>query len=444
MAHHSISRSWQVSPTRAPLEGEVSVPGDKSISHRALMFSAFGHGDVRIGGLLRGEDVLSTWKAMSALGVGIVDGSDDVVTVHGRGFEAWREPGDVIDLGNSGTSMRLMTGLFAGTPGMFTVLTGDPYLRRRPMGRVVEPLRSMGASIDGRDGGKLAPLAIRGRALEGGQFDLNIASAQVLSCLALAGLRAQSQVTVTLPGPARDHTQRMLKAMGANIEGDERSLTLNPGATLRNPETIAVPGDFSSAAFFMAAATLVPGSDLTLIGVGVNPTRTGFLDLLRAMGGKIELLNRRDEAGEPVADLRIRHAQLRGIEVPPEAVPLAIDEFPMLFALAAAAEGVTTVRGAEELRVKESDRIAAMAKGLRHLGIQVEELPDGAIIHGGHPSGGTVDSHGDHRIAMSFAVLAQVARGAVTIRDVANVATSFPSFEGLLRAVGGHLEGFDE
>lgn len=417
------------------LRGRIRVPGDKSISHRAIMLGALADGATAIDGFLEGEDCLATLRAFRAMGV-VIDGPDrGRVTVQGVGLRGLRAPDGPLDMGNSGTSMRLMSGILAGQ-AFDTVLTGDASLTRRPMRRVTEPLARMGARIDGTERGT-APLRIRGgQRLTGIDYPLPVASAQVKSCLLLAGLYAEGVTRITEPAPTRDHTERMLEGFGYPLarEGG-RTVAVTGRGRLTGTE-IDVPADISSAAFFLVGASIAPGSDLVLEHVGVNPTRTGAIDILRLMGADIEWLNPRLAGGEPVADLRVRHAPLHGIRIPAELVPLAIDEFPALFVAAACAEGETVLTGAEELRVKESDRIQVMADGLAALGIAAAPTPDGIVIRGGALSGGTVDSHGDHRIAMSFAVAALRARGSIQIGDCANVNTSFPGFAALAREAG--------
>lgn len=417
------------------LRGRIRVPGDKSISHRAIMLGALADGATAIDGFLEGEDCLATLRAFRAMGVRI-DGPDrGRVTVQGVGLRGLRAPDGPLDMGNSGTSMRLMSGILAGQ-AFDTVLTGDASLTRRPMRRVTEPLARMGARIDGTERGT-APLRIRGgQRLTGIDYPLPVASAQVKSCLLLAGLYAEGVTRITEPAPTRDHTERMLEGFGYPLAREgSRTVAVTGRGRLTGTE-IDVPADISSAAFFLVGASIAPGSDLVLEHVGVNPTRTGAIDILRLMGADIEWLNPRLAGGEPVADLRVRHAPLHGIRIPAELVPLAIDEFPALFVAAGCAEGETVLTGAAELRVKESDRIQVMADGLAALGIAAAPTPDGIVIRGGALSGGTVDSHGDHRIAMSFAVAALRARGPIRIGDCANVNTSFPGFAALAREAG--------
>ena len=425
---------WSASTAARALSGQLRVPGDKSVSHRAIMLGALADGVSSISGFLEGEDTLATAAAFRAMGVTIESDGDGRRVVHGVGLHGLQPPPAPIDCGNAGTGMRLMAGLLAAQ-AFDSTLTGDASLSRRPMKRVTEPLATMGASIATEPGG-LPPLRIHGRQrLHGIDYTLPVASAQVKSALLLAGLYADGETVVREPHPTRDYTERMLAALGWPIEFSPGFARLTGGHRLRAAE-IAVPADFSSAAFFLVAASLIPGSDLLLRSVGMNPRRTGLLDALRLMGADIEALNPRVDGGEPVADLRVRHAPLHGIAVPEYLVPDMIDEFPVLFVAASAAIGTTTVTGAAELRVKESDRIAAMAQGLRTLGIRVEETPDGAAIHGGRLQGGDIDSRGDHRIAMSFVVAGQIAQDEVRIADCANVATSFPGFRALAGAAG--------
>lgn len=428
---------WIASPGRG-LRGEVTLPGDKSVSHRAVMLGALADGTTRIHGFLEGEDTRATAAILQRLGVRIDAPSDGERIVHGVGIDGLRAPDGALDCGNAGTGMRLLAGLLAGQ-GFAATLTGDASLSQRPMRRVIAPLTRMGARIDAREGG-LPPLRIQGgAALQGIDFDAEIASAQVKSAVLLAGLYARGTTRVREPQPTRDYTERMLAAFGYPIEFAPGYAQLQGGHRLQATE-VAVPADFSSAAFLIVAASVVPGSELLLRRVGMNPRRTGLLHVLREMGARIEDHPVGDHGGEPVADLLVTHAPLRGIAVPRAHVADMIDEFPALFIAAACASGTTVVRGAEELRVKESDRIAGMARGLRALGIAVDETPDGAAIHGGRIGGGSVDSHGDHRVAMAFAIAGQRASGPVRIVDVANVATSFPGFGDLARKAGFGLE----
>jgi 3-phosphoshikimate 1-carboxyvinyltransferase len=421
----------------APLRGRVRVPGDKSISHRSIMLGSLATGVTRVTGFLEGEDALATLQAFRDMGVVIEGPSRGEVTIHGVGLHGLKPPPGPLYLGNSGTSMRLLAGLLAGQP-FDVVMTGDESLSKRPMKRVAEPLALMGATIETGEGGR-PPLTVRGgRALKGIDYVLPMASAQVKSALLLAGLYAEGETRVTEPAPTRDHTERMLGGFGYPVERDGAVARLEGGGTLMACD-IDVPADISSAAFFMVAAAIVPGSELLLEHVGINPTRTGVINILRLMGADLSLENERTVGGEPVADIRVRHAPLKGIAIPEDQVPLAIDEFPVLFVAAACAEGTTVLSGAEELRVKESDRIQAMADGLAALGVRVATRPDGIEISGGPMGSAVIDSHHDHRIAMAFAVAGLVARGGITINDCQNVATSFPGFVSLANRAGFHL-----
>lgn len=418
----------------AALRGEITVPGDKSISHRSIMLGSLAEGTTTVRGFLHGEDNHATLKAFRAMGVTIDELADGVLRIEGKGLDGLCEPGDVIDCGNSGTTIRLMTGLLAGQ-SFFSVLTGDRYLRKRPMKRVVGPLAAMGARIWGRRGGELAPLAIQGGGLRATAYDSPIASAQVKSALLLAGLYAEGETTVREPHLSRDHSERMLRYFGAEVRPFAGGVTVGGRPRLTGRE-VQVPGDISSAAFFMVAALITSGSELLIRNVGVNPTRSGIIDILRAMGGQLELLGEREVSGEPVADVLVRSSVLKGIEIGGEVVPRAIDEFPVVSVAASFAEGTTVIRDAHELRVKETDRIAAMTAELTRLGAKVEAREDGMVIDGGAQlAGGEVTSHGDHRIAMSMAVAALRASGPVTIDDTECTATSFPNFWDLLGAV---------
>jgi 3-phosphoshikimate 1-carboxyvinyltransferase len=414
--------------------GEARVPGDKSISHRAIMLGALAEGVTRVSGFLEGEDALATLTAFRDLGVEIERPGESEVLVHGVGLRGLKAPRGPLDLGNAGTGMRLMCGLLAGQ-AFDSELTGDASLCSRPMGRVIDPLQLMGAKIASEEGGR-PPLRISGgRQLHGIHYDLPMASAQVKSCVLLAGLYSQGVTSVTEPAPTRDHTERMLQGFGYEIGSDNGVISLAGGGKLHAAD-IEVPADISSATFFLVAASIAPGSDLLLTHVGINPTRIGVLNILKLMGADITLKNRREVGGEPVADLHVRYAPLRGIEIPEEQVPLAIDEFPALFIAAACAQGRTVLRGAKELRVKESDRIAAMAEGLTTLGIDNEILEDGIVIEGGTLGSGVIRTFHDHRIAMSFAVAALRAQGEIRVLDCDHVATSFPGFDALARGLG--------
>lgn len=416
------------------ISGDIRVPGDKSISHRSIMFGALAEGVTKVTGFLEGEDALATRNTFRAMGVRI-DGPDNGnVTIHGVGMHGLKAPSSELDMGNSGTTIRLLSGLLAGQ-GFELTLIGDVSLSKRPMRRVTDPLALMGAKIDAAEGGT-PPLTIRaGNKLKGIDYTLPMASAQVKSCLLMAGLYAEGKTSIVEPAPTRDHTERMLQAFGYEVQVEGNRISLEGGGKL-TATTIDVPADISSAAFFMVAAAIMPGSDLMLRHVGVNPTRTGIIEILRLMGANIELSNRRIVGGEPVADIRIQGGKLKGIHIPEEQVPLAIDEFPVLFIAAACAEGTTVLTGAEELRVKESDRIQVMADGLTTLGVKATPTEDGMIIEGGQIGGGEVYSHHDHRISMSFAVAALRAQGEVIIHGSEIVATSFPNFVELAQQVG--------
>ena len=430
---------WRSGPA-GPLRGSVGVPGDKSVSHRALMFGALADGTSRIRGFLEGEDTRATAAVLAQLGVRIDTPSAGERVVHGVGLHGLRGTAQSLDCGNAGTGMRLLTGLLAGQ-AFDSTLVGDASLSKRPMRRVTDPLALMGARIDTHDG--LPPLHVHGgQPLQGIRYELPVASAQVKSALLLAGLYAAGETEVVEPHPTRDYTERMLAAFGWPIAFEPGRAKLSGGHALRATD-VDVPADFSSAAFFLVAASIAPGSELRLPAVGLNPRRTGLLEALRLMGADIRVENARSSGGEPVGDLLVRHAPLRGVELPEALVPDMIDEFPALFVAAAVAEGRTTIRGAAELRVKESDRLAAMATGLRALGIAVDETPDGATIHGGTLAGGTVESLTDHRIAMSFAVAGLVAQAPVRINDCRHVATSFPGFMALANGCGFALNVAD-
>jgi 3-phosphoshikimate 1-carboxyvinyltransferase len=419
--------------------GRITVPGDKSISHRSLMLGAIAEGTTVVRGFLASEDCLATQAALEAMGVSIERQRDGLVRIDGVGAKGGlRAPSRILDLGNSGTAIRLLMGLLAGQP-FDSRLTGDASLQRRPMERVAAPLRQMGARITTAEGGR-PPVAIGGGAsLHGIDYELPMASAQVKSALLLAALFARGTTTVRSPGPSRDHTERMLESMGVQLTsaaaGVGHTVALAGPAKLRGREVL-VPADFSSAAFFIVAACLAARDGLVIENVGINPTRIGLLTILREMGARIELRNERTLGAEPVADLLVLQSELHGIEVDPALVPLAIDEFPILFIAAAAARGETVVSGADELRKKETDRIAVMARALEAVGVEVEERPDGARIVGGRIGGGTVDSRGDHRVAMSFAVASVRAGAPIEILNTAEVATSFPNFLDVAAAAG--------
>ena len=408
------------------LAGQLRVPGDKSISHRSIMLGSLAEGKTQVSGFLEGEDSLATLSAFRAMGVKINGPDDGRVEIEGVGLQGLQAPAGDLYLGNSGTSMRLMSGLLAGQ-SFSTTLTGDTSLSGRPMKRVTAPLVSMGADIETTNTWT-APLQIRGGAiLTGINYNMPVASAQVKSSLLLAGLYAEGTTCVSEPAPTRDHTERMLTGMGYPVLREDNRVCIEGGHRLRGI-TIDVPADISSAAFFLVGASIAPASDLLLQHVGMNPTRTGIIDILRRMGADITVTNARDIGGEPVADLQVKSAPLHGIDIPPELVPLAIDEFPVIFVAAACAQGRTVLTGAEELRVKESDRIQVMADGLQTLGIDAQPTSDGMIIEAGTIGSGCVDSHGDHRIAMAFSMAALRAQGDIEITHCANVNTSFPGF----------------
>ena len=416
------------------LTGRLRVPGDKSISHRSIMLGSLADGETGVSGFLEGDDSLATLSAFRAMGVQIEGPDAGSVRIQGVGLHGLKAPIEALYLGNSGTSMRLMSGLLAGQ-AFDTTLTGDASLSGRPMKRVVAPLMKMGACIDATTTGT-APLLIHGdAALSGIDYDMPVASAQVKSSLLLAGLYASGRTCVSEPAPTRDHTERMLSGMGYPVEREGNRVCLEGGGNLRGI-AIDIPADISSAAFFLVGASIAPGSELLLEHVGMNPTRTGIIDILQRMGADICVMNERDVGGEPVADLRVKSAQLRGIDIPPELVPLAIDEFPVIFVAAACAQGRTVLTGAEELRVKESDRIQVMADGLMSLGVNAQATPDGMIIEGGLMGAGRVDSYGDHRIAMAFSMAALRASGDIEINDCTNVNTSFPGFAEQASRVG--------
>ena len=416
------------------LRGSIRVPGDKSISHRSIMLGSLAEGTTRISGFLEGEDNLATLNAFRALGVNIQGPENGEVVIEGVGMHGLKQPTDEIYLGNSGTSMRLLTGLFSAQ-AFDCVLTGDQSLSGRPMRRVTDPLAKMGAMIETTENGT-PPVRIKGGSrLCGIDYAMPVASAQVKSSLLLAGLYANGQTCVTEPAPTRDHTERMLRGFGYPVQAQGNKICVLGGGKL-TATPIDVPADISSAAFFMVGASIAVDSDLILHHVGINPTRIGVINILHQMGADITLSNEQEIGGEPVADIRIRSAKLKGIQIPEAQVPLAIDEFPAIFIAAACAEGQTVLTGAHELRVKESDRIAAMADGLITLGIDARPTEDGIVIQGGQLGSGTIDSHGDHRIAMSFAMAALRAQGTITIQDCANVNTSFPGFVTLAQRVG--------
>jgi 3-phosphoshikimate 1-carboxyvinyltransferase len=426
--------SLTITPGR-PLRGTITVPGDKSITHRAIILTALAEGTGTIKGYCRGEDCLNTMRAMQSLGVKI-DESIEELRVQGKGLWGLTEPGGIVDCGNSGTGIRLLTGLLAGQD-FFTVLTGDASIRRRPMGRVVKPLREMGAAIAGRKGGELAPLAVSGTTLRAIRYVSPVASAQIKSSLLLAALFAKGTMHLSEPRLSRDHTERLFQFYGLPLKREGTTLTMEgrPSVGWTAVQELTVPGDLSAAAFFVVGATIIPGSDVTVTGVGINPTRTGLLEVMNRMGADIQLLNQREEAGEPVADIRVKAAPLRGVTIGPDLIPQTIDEFPVLCVAAAVAEGETVISGAEELRVKESDRIATMATELRAMGAHITERPDGLVVQGiGRPKANgrltatSGQSHGDHRVAMSIAIAGLTASAETVIEDTDCIETSFPGF----------------
>jgi 3-phosphoshikimate 1-carboxyvinyltransferase len=417
------------------LSGEITPPGDKSLSHRAVLCAAIAEGETIINGFLAGEDTLNTVRAVQMLGIDIEGAGTGRLAVHGKGLDGLSEPAGVLDLGNSGTGMRLLAGLLAGQD-FFSVLTGDQYLRKRPMARIVEPLRRMGAVIDGRSGGTRAPHPIRGagRQLKPIQHASSVASAQVKSAVLLCGLYADGETSVSEPSKSRDHTERMFRFFGGEVKEQGLRVSMRGRQRLKAGGALDIPADISSAAFFMVAASIVPGSELLIKNVGVNPTRTGIIDVLKDMGADITLANQREQAGEPVADITVRYRKLRAVQIKGDVIPRAIDEMPVLSVAAAYAQGKTVIRGAAELRVKESDRIATMAGELRRMGAEVTEFPDGMEITGrDRLRGARCESHGDHRIAMSLAIAGLAADGETAVLDAGWIDTSFPGFERLLK-----------
>ena len=436
-----MSLQFKLQPANK-ISGEIRVPGDKSVSHRSIMFGSIAEGTTHVTGFLEGEDSLNTLRAFKSMGVKIEGPVDGKVTIHGVGMNGLKKPATTLDMGNSGTSMRLLSGLLSGQ-AFDLELAGDASLTKRPMKRVTDPLALMGAQVDTAEGGR-PPLKIHGGSkMKGIHYDMPMASAQVKSCLLLAGMYAEGETSVVEPAPTRDHTERMLTAFGYPVktQKDEAGLnkmSLQGGGKLTACD-IDVPTDISSAAFFMVMGAIAKDSDILIKHVGINPTRTGVIDILKLMGADITLENHQEVGGEPVANVRVRSSQLKGIHVPEELVPLAIDEFPVLFVAAACAEGQTVVTGAHELRVKESDRIQVMADGLVTLGVDATATDDGMIINGGPIKSGTVNSHDDHRIAMAFSVASLGAEGEIVIDDCDNVNTSFPTFVELANQVGLNL-----
>ncbi|MFN3926164.1 MAG: 3-phosphoshikimate 1-carboxyvinyltransferase [Pseudanabaenaceae cyanobacterium] len=420
---------------RQGLRGTLKVAGDKSISHRALMLGALAEGTTTIQGLLLGDDPLSTAECLQAMGAQISPLNEKFVEIKGIGADGWQEPADVLNAGNSGTTIRLLLGILASQPRRFFVITGDCSLRRRPMKRVIHPLQAMGAQIWCRAGG-YAPLAVQGQSLKGIEYQSPIASAQVKSCILLAGLFASGETVVTEPSKSRDHSERMLNAFGADISVDGNTVRIQGGIKLRG-QAVLVPGDISSAAFWLVAGTVVPDSELLIQNVGVNPTRTGILEVLQAMGADIQLENERVWTGEPVADIRVRSASLKACNIGGAMIPRLLDEIPILSIACACAEGTSIIQDAQELRVKESDRVAVMARALAKIGVQVQERPDGLEITGGNSlQGAEIDSQGDHRIAMSLAIAGLVSAGEMTIANAECATVSYPNFFTTLGALG--------
>ncbi|ROS05133.1 3-phosphoshikimate 1-carboxyvinyltransferase [Sinobacterium caligoides] len=428
------------------LSGEFRVPGDKSISHRSIMLGSLAEGVTTVEGFLEGEDALATLNAFRDMGVAIEGPDAGRVTINGVGLNGLQQPAAALDMGNSGTSMRLLSGILAAQ-SFSSTLIGDASLSKRPMARVANPLREMGAKVETAEAGRPPMIVGGGEALTAMHYDMPMASAQVKSCVLLAGLYADGETSVTEPAPTRDHTERMLRGFGYEVITEGSTAKLLGGGTLSGCH-IDVPADISSAAFFMVAASITPGADITLRHVGINPTRVGIINILRLMNADIELFDEREVGGEPVADIRVRYRGLKGIHIPEDQVPLAIDEFPVLFVAAACAEGQTVLSGAEELRVKESDRIQVMADGLVDCGIDATPTEDGMVINGVgegvRPFGAaTIATHGDHRIAMSFAVASLRATETITILGCGAVATSFPGFAELCNSIGFKIEVVD-
>ncbi len=420
-----------IRPINHGLKGEISVPGDKSISHRAIMFGSIAQGKTVITNFLNAEDCLRTAKTFQAMGIEIEGLGTDKVIVNGKGLDGLQEPKQVLDLGNSGTSIRLMTGLLAGQK-FFSVLTGDKSICLRPMNRVIAPLSQMGASIIGRDNNKFPPLAVQGSKLKGIHYNSPIASAQVKSCVLLAGLYASGTTAVTEPTLSRDHTERMLKYFGGSLEQKGLTVKLKSGQRLRGRK-VAVPGDISSAAFFLVASMIVPDSEMIIKNVGINPTRTGILDALQFMGAKLKFLNKKERNWEPISDIQVKHTPLRAMEFSKNMIPRIIDEIPILAVLATQIKGNTVIRDAAELRVKETDRIKAIVTELNKMGASVDELKDGLVVYGPtHLVGTKVQSYGDHRMAMALAIAGLIAEGETVIEDTECIDTSFPTFTKLL------------
>ena len=423
-------KTLQIKPAKK-LSGEISVQGDKSISHRAVILGSIAEGTTRVTNFLPSEDCIRTIKAFEAMGINI-EMNRNTLIINGKGLNGLTEPNDVMDMGNSGTSARLLCGLLSGQP-FFSVMTGDSSLRRRPMKRVADPLRMMGATIWGRGGGDFLPMCIKGSEIKGITYKLPVASAQVKSAILFAGLYAKGRTSVEEITTSRDHTERMMVYFGINLMR-KGSILIVEGGEKPSAKEVEVPGDISAAAFFMVGASLIEGSEVVIKDVGINPTRTGIIDILRKMGASIEISNQREMGAEPAGDIRIKSALLKGIEIKGDVIPRCVDELPVICIAAAVAEGETVIKDASELRVKESDRIAVMAECLSRVGVEVETYPDGMRIKGGMGLKGTVcNSHGDHRIAMSMAIAGLITEGEMTIEDTECINTSFPEFEETLR-----------
>lgn len=432
MVNNVETKGIRINPIQS-IKGEIQVPGDKSISHRAALFGGMAKGETHIINFLPGEDCLSTLECLRSLGVEW-ERRDTEVWIRGRGLDNWEEPQDILDVGNSGTTMRLLLGVLAACP-FSTTLTGDASIRSRPMGRVTIPLQQMGARILGRQEGKYAPLTIQGGGLQGIQFNSPVASAQVKSAMLLAGLRAKGETSVTEPLLSRDHTERMLRGFGVDLVSEGNTARVRGGAALFGQE-VSVPGDISSAAFFLVLGTLIPRGELLIKNVGMNKTRIGILEALWQMGADIQVEDEREECGEPRANLRVRPAQLHGIEIKGEMIPTLIDEVPILAVAASLAQGETVIRDAAELRVKETDRISTVAQGLRGMGANIQELADGLRVQGVKTlRGGTAQSHGDHRLAMAWVIAGLLSEEGVALEGVEAAAVSFPNFLELIREI---------
>lgn len=421
-----MNNAFLLKTNAGQLKGEISVPGDKSISHRSIMFGAIAEGKTIVTNFLHGNDCINTIQCFRKLGVEIID-KDDEITIYGKGFNGLSEPKEVLDVGNSGTTIRLMMGILAGQP-YFSTLTGDESIGKRPMTRVAIPLRQMGAKIDGREEGKYTPIAVRGGNIRGIEYKLPVASAQVKSSILLAGLQAEGTTTVIEPSKTRDHTERMIKQFGGKVSVDGLTISLSGKQTLKGCE-IAVPGDISSAAFFLVAGAIVPNSEITLKNVGLNPTRTGILDVMKAMGAQFEIINEKKHSFEPAGDIIVKTSSLKGTVIEGDLIPRLIDEIPIIALLATQAEGETIIKDAEELKVKETNRIDTVVKELKKLGANIEGTSDGMIIRGRTPlTGGIVNSHGDHRIGMMLAIASLICRDSTYLENHEAIAVSYPNF----------------